>query len=303
MHPVGSFMEYIRSERRYSPRTVEAYGRDIGSLLAFLGTDEESFDPAAVTTDDIRSWIVSLSDKGLKNTSINRMVSACSSMYRYFQKKGIVEKDPFLRVISLRTPEKLPVYIPEGKMERIADELIEVSLRSDDFMERRDALLVLFLYCSGIRLAELISIDRDHFDDGCRMLRVRGKGDKERIVPVIPVLRARILSYMELINRLGICKSGEKALFLTKEGERISRSEAYRTVNKQLGMMGVTGKKSPHVLRHTFATHLLNEGADIREIQELLGHTSLKATQIYTHNSIAKLQETYNSAHPRARKK
>lgn len=295
-------MEYIRSERRYSQHTVDNYGRDIGLLLDFLGTGEEAFDPSAVTADDIRSWIVSLSEKGLSNSSINRMISSTGSMYRYFQKKGIVEKNPFLKISALKTPAKLPAYIPETKMERIMDELLADSARATDFRERRDALMVLFLYCSGIRLAELIGIDRSDFSDGYTQLRVKGKGDKERVIPVISVLKERIPGYLGLIDSLDICKSGEKALFLTEKGERISRGQVYRTVNGKLELMGVHGKKSPHVLRHTFATHLLNNGADIREIQELLGHTSLRATQVYTHNSITKLKEVYDEAHPRARK-
>lgn len=300
MQYVESFMEYIRSERRYSPYTVSGYGHDIGLFLDFLGAGDGGFNPAAVKADDVRAWIIHLTGQGLKNSSVNRRVSAVASMFRYFRKKGIVEKDPFLKIPALKTPEKLPVYITENKMARMADELLAESLDAPDFERRRDALLVLFLYCSGIRLSELVSIDRSDFEDGFSRLRVRGKGDKERIVPVIGVLRDRISPYISLINDLGICKSGEKALFLTGEGERISRGKVYRIVNGKLGEMGVTGKRSPHVLRHTFATHLLNGGADIREIQELLGHDSLQATQIYTHNSIVKLQQAYNSAHPRA---
>lgn len=294
-------MDYIRSERRYSAHTVSNYGRDIASLLGFLEVAEEDFDPAAVTADDIRKWIVSLSHEGLSNSSINRMISSTGSMFRYFMKKGWITKNPFQRVTALKTPEKLPVYITENKMERIVDELLGEE-GEGGFKSSRDALVVLFLYSTGIRLAELIDIDRDDFMNGHTKLVVHGKGDKDRVVPIILFLKNKILAYTALIKELNICKSGEKALFLTEKGERISRTEVYRIVNEKLEMMGVHGKRSPHVLRHTFATHLLNSGADIREIQELLGHTSLRATQVYTHNSIAKLQEAYNDAHPRARK-
>lgn len=155
------------------------------------------------------------------------------------------------------------------------------------------------LYACGLRLAELIGIDCDDFSDDYRTLRIRGKGDKERIVPVMEFVREKILRYLDLIRRQNICKSGEKALFLTLKGERVSRTAVYRIVQRELGRGGVQGKKSPHVLRHTFATHLLNGGADMREIQELLGHASLQATQVYTHNSIARLREVYAKAHPR----
>lgn len=301
MNPVESFMEYIRTERRYSPHTVESYSRDITDFLTFLGVPEDNFDPAAVTAEDIREWIIHLSGEGLKNTSINRKISALSSMYRYLQKKNTVTKDPFLKITHLKTPAKLPTYIPESKMGDVIEELIENFDRAEDFTGMRNALVVLFLYCSGIRLAELIGIDREDFMDAYSRLRIRGKGDKERIIPIIPLLKDKTTLYLTVINDNNICKSGEKALFLTEKGKRITRSEVYRVVDGQLASMGVQGKRSPHVLRHTFATHLLNRGADIREIQELLGHNSLKATQVYTHNSITKLKEVYDTAHPRAK--
>lgn len=154
------------------------------------------------------------------------------------------------------------------------------------------------MYATGIRLAELIAIDRTDFGPEFRELHVTGKGDRERMVPVVPELRRRLLEYMAAIKRDDICKSGEKALFLTEQGRRISRTEVYRIVRGKLTALGVQGKRSPHVLRHTFATHLMNGGADLREIQELLGHGSLNATQVYTHNSIAQLKEVYAGAHP-----
>ena len=152
---------------------------------------------------------------------------------------------------------------------------------------------------AGLRLAELVGIDRDDFSADYASLRVRGKGDKQRMVPILEFVREKILSYLDLIARQNICNSAEKALFLTHKGKRISRSVVYRMVRAELTRAGVQGKKSPHVLRHTFATHLLNGGADMREIQELLGHASLQATQVYTHNSIARLREIYAKAHPR----
>ena len=162
----------------------------------------------------------------------------------------------------------------------------------------RDSVILMFYAC-GLRLAELVGIDRDDFSADYASLRVRGKGDKQRMVPILEFVREKILSYLDLIARQNICNSAEKALFLTHKGKRISRSVVYRMVRAELTRAGVQGKKSPHVLRHTFATHLLNGGADMREIQELLGHASLQATQVYTHNSIARLREIYAKAHPR----
>ncbi len=298
---VESYLTYIESAKRYSPNTVKSYRRDIDSLLAFLGTDGERFEPALVTADDVREWVMALSESGLKPSSINRMLSACGSFYRYMQREGIVVQNPFRKVSSLKTPVLLPAFIPENRMAALVAELSEEMDEAVDFRGMRDALVVLFLYATGLRLAELIAIDRTDFEKDFRELHVTGKGDRERMVPVVPELRRRLVAYTDVIKRDGICKSGEKALFLTEQGTRISRTEVYRIVKRQLTLLGVQGKRSPHVLRHTFATHMMNGGADLREIQELLGHASLNTTQVYTHNSIAKLKEVYDEAHPRGR--
>ena len=314
-----AYLAYIERVRRYSPNTVKSYRRDIGMLLDFLGTEEGTFDPSLLTADDIREWIVALSESGLKPSSINRMLSACSSFFKYLLREGIVAGNPFAKVSSLKTPALLPSFIPEGRMAALVGELSAEMEEATDFRSMRDALVVLFLYATGIRLAELIAIDRTDFGPEFRELHVTGKGDRERMVPVVPELRRRLLEYMAAIKRDDICKSGEKALFLierqnicispekalflTEQGRRISRTEVYRIVRGKLTALGVQGKRSPHVLRHTFATHLMNGGADLREIQELLGHGSLNATQVYTHNSIAQLKEVYAGAHPRGNRK
>ena len=188
-------------------------------------------------------------------------------------------------------------------MAALVGELSAEMEEATEFRSMRAALVVLFLYATGIRLAELIAIDRTDFGPEFRDLHVTGKGDRERMVPVVPELRRRLFEYMAAIKRDDICNSGEKALFLTEQGRRISRTEVYRIVRGELTALGVQGKRSPHVLRHTFATHLMNGGADLREIQELLGHGSLNATQVYTHNSIAQLKEVYAGAHPRGNRK
>ena len=185
---------------------------------------------------------------------------------------------------------------PESRMTTIVS---ECGPDSEDFLTERNSLIILMFYACGLRLAELVGIDRSDFSADYTSLRVRGKGDKQRMVPILEFLREKILHYLGLIERQNICISSEKALFLTHKGKRISRSVVYRTVQEELTRAGVQGKKSPHVLRHTIATHLLNGGADMREIQELLGHASLQATQVYTHNSIARLREIYAKAHPR----
>lgn len=294
------FFTYIESERRFSPLTVRNYRRDIERFVRWLGVSPGEFDPRMVTADSVHDWIVRRSgEDGLAAASVNRELASLRALWRYLRSRGEVDRDIFLRIGSLKVSHKLPAFVPETRMERVLDDVAQASAE-DDFVRRRDALVLLMLYGCGLRLAELVAIDRDHFSGDMRSLRVRGKGDKERVIPIVDALRSEIISYMEFIDGQNICNSHEKALFLTSKGARISRSAVYRAVQAGLSKAGVQGKKSPHVLRHTFATHLLNDGADMREIQELMGHASLSSTQIYTHNDIGRLKEAYTHAHPRS---
>ncbi len=294
---LDKFIRYLEAERRYSPLTVRNYRRDVKAFLTWLGVDDAAFDPRRVTSEDIREWIVHRSEQGrLSAASINREVSSLRSFFRWLHRTGAVDRNVAKSVPSLRTSRRLPAFVPESRMSGIVS---ECRYDSEDFVTERNSLIVLMFYACGLRLAELVDIDRGDFSDDFTSLRVRGKGDKERLVPVLEFLREKILHYLTLIEGQNICNSSEKALFLTHKGKRISRMTVYRVVRGELEQSGVQGKKSPHVLRHTFATHLLNGGADMREIQELLGHASLQATQVYTHNSIARLREVYAKAHPR----
>lgn len=291
------FVQYLAAERRYSPLTVRNYRHDIEEFLAWLGTDDAHFDPKRITTSDIRERIIFRMEQGhVGAASMNREISSLRTLFRWLLRNGAIERDIFLPISSLKISRRLPVFVPESRMTGIVD---ECECDSENFETERNSLMVLLFYACGLRLAELVGIDRDDFSDDYTSLLIRGKGDKERLVPLLEFLREKILHYLALIERQNICNSSEKALFLTRKGERISRSVVYRAVRRELDRAGVQGKKSPHVLRHTFATHLLNGGADMREIQELMGHASLQATQVYTHNSIARLREIYAKAHPR----
>ena len=291
------FIRYLEAERRYSPLTVRNYRRDVEQFLAWLGTDDKRFNPRQVTTGQIREWIIHRTEEGRIGTgTMNREISSLRALFRWLHRTGAVEKDILRPLASLKTAHRLPAFVPESRMSAIVR---ECESESNEFETARNSLVVLLLYTCGLRLAELVGIDRDHLSADCRSLRVRGKGDKQRIVPILDEIREKILHYLEVIERQQICSSEEKALFLTGKGKRISRMAVYRLVQDELTRAGVQGKKSPHVLRHTFATHLMNGGADMREIQELLGHASLQATQVYTHNSIARLKEIYAKAHPR----
>ena len=298
---ISSFLKYIEAERRYSPLTVRNYRRDIERFVAWLGTTPEEFDPQRVTAEDIHDWIVCRTrHDSLSAASVNRELSSLRALWRWLMRDGRVKNDIFLRIGTLRTSRRLPAFVPQSRMESVLDD-VRTDLRTDDFESRRDALIMLLFYSCGLRLAELVGIDRTDFSADYRTLKVLGKGDKERLVPILEPVRREIIDYVDFIEGRGICKCREKALFLSSQGGRISRSTVYRIVRRELTRAGVQGKKSPHVLRHTFATHLLNDGADMREIQELLGHTSLQATQVYTHNNIEQLREIYSRAHPRSK--
>jgi integrase/recombinase XerC len=297
---LDGFVTYLEAERRYSSHTVRNYRHDVEEFIAHLGiADTGDFRPALVSTDDIRSWIVALSDtRRLSPATINAKLSSVRSLFRWLRATGMVEKDPCFGIPRLRAPKRLPVWIPEKKMEEVTAHLFE-RCSSDDPAERQSALIVLLFYSCGVRLAELVGMEAGDVADDFRSIRVHGKGDKTRIVPLPEAMAGILKRHMSEISASKILKYDKKTLFLTEKGEAVSRMAVYNIVRAELETMGVAGKRSPHVLRHTFATHLLDGGADMREIQELLGHTSLAATQVYTHNSIARLKKAYEGAHPR----
>ena len=297
------FFAFIGSHRRYSPLTVRNYRHDVEEFIAWGESVAEGgeFSLQDVRGEDLREWIMSLSEqRGLSAASVNRTVASIRSMYRFLRREEVVSCDVFASVSSLRTPRRLPKFVPEGEMEGVVESVIS-RLREGDWRERRDAMMVLLFYTSGIRLAELAGINDEDFENDFSTLRVRGKGDKERLVPLVARVRQLVKEFVGQKFPPNICISHEKALFLSKQATRISRSDVQRSVARLLRECGVKGKCSPHVLRHTFATHLLNDGADMREIQELMGHASLSSTQVYTHNNISQLQRIYFAAHPRSK--
>lgn len=303
---IECFLGYITSERRYSPLTVRNYRRDVEEFVRWGEEQGGEFSLLKVEPVDLREWIMALSDErsdrgsGPRRSaaSINRTVASVRSMYKFLRREGIVERDLFVAISSLRTPQRLPKFVVEGDMYRVVERLNE-DLRSAEWLRRRNALIVLMLYGCGLRLSELVSISLSDFDEPMLTLRITGKGSKQRELPVVERLRHEIKQYIADFSDQKICILKQNRLFLSKRGEPISRSDVQRSVARLLRECGVQGKVSPHVLRHTFATHLLNAGADMREIQELLGHSSLRATQVYTHNNIAQLQRAYIDAHPR----
>lgn len=324
------FIQYIEAEKRYSPLTVKNYRRDIERFIRWCEEEAEEeglriapFKAEEVESTHIREWVCYRTTKGkgrrmqgLTAASLNRELSSLRSFFRYLKRIEAIKKDPTHLIHTLKTSKRLPSFVPESRMRRLLNEEQhpapprsiaasdpEKGAEISNFLLLRDQLILRIFYGCGIRLAELVRIDIDDFSADFSTLRVVGKGNKERMIPLVAPLKKDILAYISQIKGQNICKNEEKALFLTHQGARISRITVYRIVKRALREGGVQGKRSPHVLRHTFATHLLNHGADMREIQELMGHASLQATQVYTHNSIAQLQKIYLTAHPREGKK
>lgn len=302
------FEDYLRAEKRFSPGTVAHYVRDCNAFIAFCRTTPEEFDPTLITAHDLQDWTAELRKKSKKNgkivtpkaSSVNTRISSIRSFFSWLLKNGHITKNTFENHHRIKTSQSLPTFIPEQQMMHIMDTLLGRQ-QSDDYKERRNALIVLMLYCTGLRLAEITSLTSDNFSHEWREVRIVGKGQKERIVPIVSPLRPLLAEWREF-TAAKICKIEENSLFLTSKGRAMSRYQIEYAVQKVLGEFGIEGKHSPHILRHTFATLLLERGADIREIQELLGHASLQTTQLYTHNNISRLKAVYHSAHPRGGK-
>ena len=299
---IGAFTTHIQAEKRYSALTVRNYRHDIESFATWCASNTgiplDKFDFTKVTTEDIREWIIYRMEQcKIGAASMNRELSSLRSFYRYLRTHGHMTQDIFGRISTLKTARKLPSFVPETRMESLLENIRSKS-RTNDFVEQRNALIIALFYSCGIRLAELQGVRFGDLSGDRSALHIRGKGDKHRMIPVLPELAERIERYAALLRELGISTSTEAPMIVSEQGKPLSRSTIQRVVKAKLGEANVQGKKSPHILRHTFATHLLNKEADMRDIQELMGHSSLKTTQCYTHNSIAQLQEVYKRAHP-----
>ncbi len=296
---IRRFLSYIECERRYSPLTLRNYSRDMERFLEWLEVSNDEFSPKDITHQTIREWMVWRMDEGqISATTLCRELSTLRSFFGWAHSIGAISNNPTRGVHSPKSRAKLPTFIPQSRMNSV-NQISFDRADSNELLELRNALILLMLYTTGMRSAELVAINRDDFMDNYRTLKLRGKGGKERVVPIMDAVQRVILLYISKITPPNICISAHFPLFLSKQGCRISYNMLYRIVRDDLSTAGVQGKKSPHVLRHTFATQLLNAGADMREIQELLGHSSLRATQIYTHNSISEISRAYSTAHPR----
>lgn len=293
---IPDFKAYLRLERNYSRHTITAYTNDIEAFAQFCS---EQYTLCAIVEIDytiIRSWIVFLVHAGLSNRSINRKIASLRAYYTFLQKIGHIPTSPLLKHKALKTDAKIAVPFSEAEMEKLHAEIPFC----DDFEGIRDKLIIELLYTTGMRRAELVHLTLTDVDTIRCTIKVLGKRNKERIIPLLPAIVVQIQEYLEQRSQLESI-SDTAALFLTKKGIKIYENLVYRVINKYLSKVSSKIQKSPHMLRHTFATHLLNRGADLNAVKELLGHSSLASTQVYTHNRIAELKKVYQKAHPRNR--
>ncbi|WP_438964463.1 tyrosine-type recombinase/integrase [Winogradskyella sp.] len=292
-----SFSDYMLLEKNYSQHTVLAYIRDIESLEEYLNGHYDVNDINDVEYSLIRQWIIELVNKGISNRSINRKVSSLNAYYKFLQKTQIIENNPLKKHKALKVGKKVNLPFSQEELREVLDNTIEVN----DFESARDSLIVELFYSTGIRRIELVNLNLKDVNFSQKQLKVLGKRNKERYIPIIDSLLKSFDTYIIYRNQLPTIIDKE-VLFLTKKGIKIYEMLVYRIINKYFSIASSKAKCSPHVLRHSFATHLLNEGADLNAVKELLGHTSLAATQVYTHNSIAELKKVYAKSHPRNKK-
>ncbi|MEO8147694.1 MAG: tyrosine-type recombinase/integrase [Bacteroidia bacterium] len=294
--PVKKFLQYIQFEKRYSPHTVTAYQSDLNQFIIYLNAQFQTDDIAKANHFFIRSWIVSLIEAKINTRSINRKITVLKSFYKFLMREQMIEQNPMIKIQSPKNSKRLPVFVDKIKMNDVLnDENYE-----NDFEGLRDKLMVDMFYNTGMRLSELTNLKLQDINQQVCSIKVLGKRNKERIIPYALPLNSLITEYLnERTKKLSEVESDSLSLFINCKGKAVYNKLVYRVVNEKVGNKTTLKKKSPHVLRHTFATHLLDNGADLNAVKELLGHSSLAATQVYTHNTIEKLKNTHKQAHPR----
>jgi len=285
------FLDYLAFEKRYSRHTLISYLTDLEQFFGYLAAEFDSPPVEQVTTPLVRSWLATLKDNKLSSRSINRKISSLSSFFRFQLKKGGITVSPVTAIIPQKTGSRLPTFVEEDDMATLFSH-VEFP---DTWKGRTERLFLQLFYATGMRLSELIKLKESQLDVSYGQVKVTGKGNKERIIPVPAALLAELSAYVAAKP-----VTGGATVFVTEAGKELAPASVYQSVKKYLSLVTTLRKKSPHVLRHSFATHLMNQGAELNAVKELLGHSSLAATQVYTHNTIEKLKEVYKKAHPRA---
>ena len=283
-----NFINYISYEKRFSFHTIKSYTTDLNSFINFINSEFEIYKIDEISFQIVRSWIANLLESGLTSRSVNRKISTLKTYFRFLVREEIINENPMNKIISPKLKKNLPVFLEEEQISHLFENIDF----QQGFIGDRDKLILEFFYVTGIRISELINIKNSDISFKNSLVKVIGKRNKERLIPLAN----------DMIEKIKVFQKYKKGVFLfsNEKGEKLYTKMVYRIVNKYISMISTIEKKSPHVLRHTFATHMLNNGADINAIKELLGHANLSATQVYTHNTIEKLTKIYKQAHPRA---
>ncbi len=292
--PQEKFIEYLQYEKRYSAHTINSYQTDLRQFLDYTLEHYDTNDVNDIDHQLVRSWTVHLMEKGLSTRSINRKISTLKTWFKFLKREGLVQHNPMQKVIAPKVSKRLPVFVEESKMEMLFN-TVEFE---DGFVGLRDKLILELFYATGIRLSELINLETINVDFYKSTIKVLGKRNKERIIPVSNHIVDLIKTYIHLKSK-DLNEYNEEFLLVTNAGKKLYPKFVYQLVNNYLSKVTTISKKSPHVLRHTFATHMLNNGADLNSIKEILGHANLSATQVYTHNTIEKLKNIHKQAHPK----
>ena len=290
------FINYLRVEKNYSSHTEISYLNDISQFETFIVREKGTFNIQEINKDDIRIWIAEMMESRISSRTVKRKLSAVKSLFKYLKKQNVVINNPTQYVISPKTPKKLPSFANDSQLTKILDESIDI----DDFETVRNHTILELLYVTGMRRAELLAIKVSDIDSFSKTIKVTGKRNKQRIIPLSDNILQKLNDYI-LIRNEKIENKSEK-LFVKKDGREMYPALVYKIIHEQLDSISTLSKKSPHVLRHSFATEMLNNGAEINAVKELLGHSSLSSTEVYTHVTFEELKKVYNQAHPRAKK-
>ena len=290
---IDPFLDYLKFEKRFSPHTLISYQNDLEQFLQFMVSQFDAPPLESITALMVRSWLAEMKEEGVSSKTINRKISSLRSFFKYQLKTGALAQTPMTTIVAPKVSKRLPMFVEQTDM----DQLFRYLPFSDDWQGRTERLVILLFYSTGMRLSELIQLKESQFDVASCQVKVVGKGNKERIIPVSAELMGQLKAYIQDKPER---KEGVNQLFITIKGMPLQPRSVYAFVKEKLAQVTTIQKKSPHILRHSFATHLMNNGADLNAVKELLGHSSLAATQIYTHNTIEQLKEVFKKAHPKA---
>ncbi|OJV31979.1 MAG: recombinase [Bacteroidales bacterium 36-12] len=293
---INGFLQYIQYEKNYSSHTVLSYSNDLNQLLSYVGQDTKTFSPNDISADTIQQWIIEMTQQGMSATSISRKISTLKSFWRYLLKNDYTTTNPTVKIILPKTKKPLPLFFKHKEVSQVID---NPYIPENDFARNRNILIIEIFYMTGVRLSELINVKVGDVDLGREELRVVGKRNKQRIIPLSKALCEKISEYQDKNKEL--IPDANSFLFVKSDGKKMYPKLVYNIVCELMSQVSTLQKNSPHVLRHSFATGLLNGGADINAVKELLGHSSLAATQVYTHTGFGELYNIYKQAHPRAK--